>query len=601
MRTSHRRGRSRCSAVMVSLLMIAGSLAMMAEPSFGLGEPSIEFLNPSSFASAGERGIILSDAAPDTGPNADATEGRYRFSAWVANAPVGARVFFSVQQRTIDIEIAATESTSAGSSWEADWQIPPTILDGPATVNAYLVVGDEAVGAATQEVTIMSTQERAELAYPESGGSFGTFAPLAGELAATGGVRKKPIGIVDAPYWSGIDVSYIRTFYTTSAPGTKPEWKACGTEAVGTSNNQADNGVRCHLASAGDQTAITAMATVANDSPDDYEDRFNQAGDAVALSSSYAQVPTNLSLVTNGSQRADLEPVSEEFYCSTTEILLLEDQVGRQIAGANMDVHATGPNDQLKFNTHFVLASNVAPDRGSHTIEEAYDCTGQKFQGATSPPSNAAPWEQGEHSRFGLPDRKHVESAATGTNDLGRFSFALHSAVKGATNWTAWLDESDDGCLTNDDAFTEGELFMNGAIGWAEEPGEPTTEPYDVFVPCTGATPTPEPTPTDDPGGEFDGSRSVSLRLSGTPTVGRPATFVGRVAAAEAVCAEAQKVVLKTRRPGQKYWNVVRGRTDSSGRFSLRARARVPRDYRAVAPATARCDRAGSEPVKLRT
>jgi hypothetical protein len=587
---------------MVSLLTIAGSLVVMSEPSFGLGEPSIEFLNPSSFAMAGERGIILSDAAPDSGPGADATEGRYRFSAWVANAPVGSRVFFAVQQRTIDIEIAASETSNTDSTWEADWQIPATILDGPATVNAYLVVGDEAIDTAVQPVTIMSTQERAELAYPQSGGSFGTFAPLASELPASGGAaRKKPIGIVDAPYWSGIDITYIRTFYTTSAPGTKPVWKVCGTEDVGdSSNSYADNGVRCQLTSAADQTVITAMATVANDSPDDYENRFNEAGDAVALSSSYAQTPTNLSLVTNGLQRAELEPVSEEFYCSTTEILLLEDQLGRQIAGANIDVHATGPSDALKFHTHLVLASNVAPDRGPHTIEEAFDCTGQKFQGATSPPSNAAPWEQGEHSRFGLPDRKHIESAATGTNDIGRFSFALHSPVKGTTNWTAWLDETDDGCQTNDDAFTEGEFFVNGAIGWAEDPGDPTSEPYDVFVPCTGTTPTPDPTPTDDPGTDPDGSRTVSLRMTNSPSIGERAEFEGRIIAARAACERDQKVVLKIRRPNSKYWTVTQTRTDASGRFSLFGKARVPRDYRAVAPGSSSCDRAASQPIKLR-
>ena len=596
-------GRSTMTRLAIAMVLIVGSVASMTEVSFGqVGAPSIAFLNPSSFATAGERGLIVSDAAPDTGPGADSTTGRFRFSAWTANAPSGTRVFFAVRQRTLDIEIAATPSPQTENAWEADWEIPATILDGPATVHAYLVLGDEAIATATQAVTILRSQERAELTYPASGGQFGTFAPLANALAEGTAARKKPVGIVDVAYWSGIDVSYIRTFYTTSSPGTAPDWKVCGTEAIGSSSNsQADNGVRCALEDGAHQSAITAMATVANDSPDSYEDRFNQAGDAFAISASYVQQPTNLTLVTEGFQRVEKEEVSGEFFCSTSETLLLEDQVGRQIAGANMDVHATGPNDQLAFHTFAVLATNQPPDRGSHTVETAFDCTGQKFQGTPSPPRNANPGEQGEHSRFGLPDRKHVESLAGGTNDLGRFSFQLHSASKGGTTWTAWVDESDDGCLTNDDAFVQGEIAVSGSIGWADDAPNATTEPYDTFVPCTPAAPGPLPSPDPSPGPtEPDGSRSVSLRLVGTPTVGETATFAGRIDAARSACADDQVVKLKMRRPGQRYFTVARTRSDDEGRFTLKATTKVPRDYRAVAPSASDCDRAGSPPIRLR-
>lgn len=601
MRASSMNGSPRVFATVVAVLAISGSLAVAAEPSFGIGAPTIAFLNPSSFASAGERGIIVSDAQPDVGPGSESTDGRYRLAAWVGNAPIGSLVYFSVKQRTIDIEIAANETSGSANTWEAGWEISPEILDGPATISAYLVMGDEAIATVNQDVTIMRTQERAELTYPRSGGSFGTYAPLASALPETGAAtRKNPIGIVDAAYWSGVDVTYVRAFYTTSAPGTKPTWKVCGTEAIGSSNGQADNGVRCQLENPADQTAITAMATVANDSPDSYEDRFNQAGDAVPITTAYAQELAEFSLVTEGFQQVDRELLSQEFYCSTAEVVQLQDQLGRQIAGANIDVHATGPNDQLAFHTFSVLTVNQAPDRGSHTVETAFDCTGQKFQGSTAPPGNANPSDQGEHSRFGLPDRKHIETLEGGTNDIGRFSFMLHSQARGTTGWTAWIDESDDGCLTNDDAFSQGEPSVSGVIGWGEGPGSVTPEPYDIFVPCTPASPGPSPSPTDGPGTDFDGSRSVALRMVGTPSVGERAEFAGRIAGARAACERDQKVVLKMRRPGQRYWTVSRTRTDDAGRFSLTAPTKVPRDYRAVAPATTRCDRAGSAPIKLR-
>jgi hypothetical protein len=593
--------------MLVSLLTIAGSLTIMAEPSFGLGAPTIAFLNPSSFSMAGERGIILSDAAPDSGPGFEAASAGYRFSAWTANAPTGSRVFFSVRQSTIDIEIAASEMDTSTGSWEASWEIPDDILDGPAVVNAYLVFGEEAVAAVSQPVTIMRTQARAQVVYPEPGGSFGTYSALAQELPDNKvGVRGLPMGSVDAPYAYTPDLSYVRTFYTTTAPGAKPQWKACGTEVVGDTNNgYTDNGIRCTLANAGDQLAVTAIAAVPNSSPDDFEPRFNTAGDAVPVSSAYAQQLTTMSLVTDGSQQVAREEASGKFYCSTSETIMLQDQLGRQIAGANVDVHAAGPSDALAFNapTFPFTAANQPPDRGAHTPEEAFDCTGQKFQGSTSPPGNANPGQQGEHSRFGLPDRKHIESVAVGTNDLGRFSFTLHSPVKGHTDWTAWIDEGDDGCLTNDDAFTQGELFVSGSIGWGEDPDSAVTDAYDLFVPCTSTDPgpTPEPTPTDDPGTKPDPSRSISLNLTGTPTLGRSARFTGRINGVRAACEKDQAVLLKMRRPGARFFTVAQGFTDAQGRFTLKAKARAPRDYRAVAPKGSGCNRAASQIIRLRT
>ena len=558
--------------------------------------PQIQFLNPSGFATAGERGVIVSDLTPDAGPACcDRARGAYRLSAWVANAPPGARVFFSVVQRTLDIEITNTEPTSA-SSWEANWSIPDEIIDGPATLFAYLVVGDEPVAVDEQLVTILRVEAAAQLTYPESGGSFGSYTPLASAMAAEGqtATRKLPIGVVDALYAETADLSYVRSFYTTSAPGTEPQWKACGTELIGTSSNsRAGNGVRCNLASAADQSAITAVAAVTNDSPDDFEARFNQSGDAVAVASSYAQQPTTLSLVTEGFQRVEREPSSERFYCSVAETVSLTDQAARQIAGANVDVHATGPNDQLKFDTFTVLTINKAPDRGDHTEETAFDCLGQRTEAPTAPPANGNPDTQGEHQRFGAPDRKHIETLAGGTNDIGRFSFRLHATEEGDTEWTAWLDEADDGCLTNDDAFTEGELNVTGAIGWGQHPNEAIPQPFEPFVACGGTEP--------EPPVEEDGSRSVSLRFAQQKIlVGKPVRFAGRIKAVDPTCAAAQKVVLKIRKPGGKFWKAAATTTDTAGRFTFKKNARVPRDYKAVAPAASFCERASSSVLTLR-
>ena len=586
----------RTITILVGVLSVIVPLGVVATPSLGqTARPSIAFLNPSSFAAAGERGIIVSDAKPDAGPGCcGAAMGRYRLSAWVANAPVDARVYFAVAQRTVDVEITSTRPSSE-NTWEAQWSIPSEILDGPATLYAYLIVGDQPIAVDEQDVTIMRVQENAQLTYPAAGGSFGTYRPLATALPEGEAIdRKLPMGIVDALYTATPEMVYVRTFYTTSAPGATPVWKVCGTEAISSSNTSPHNGVRCTLADAADQSKITALAAVANDSQDEYEVRFNQSGDAVPIAEPYIQEPSDLSFSTNGAQRVNREENSEHFFCSTNELVTLSDQNGRQVAGANVDVHATGPSDSLKFHAPLVLSRAAdAPDRGSHAIEPAFDCT----SAGGLPPPNAQPDEQAEHQRFGAPDRKHVESLPAGTNDVGQFQFRMYSTGEGVTEYTVWVDELDDGCKANDDAFTSGELSVTGSIGWAQDPTFAVPQPLEALVPCVPAA--PDPDPNEDPE-VIDGSRAVTLRLAKGAVLGRPGTFKGRIDAVEAVCERNKRVVLKMRKPGGSFHKIEAARTARDGRYAITHTVRAPRDYRVVAPASTSCERARSEVLRLR-
>ena len=336
-----------------------------------------------------------------------------------------------------------------------------------------------------------------------------------------------------------------------------------------------------------------------NDSPDEYEARFNQSGDAFAIEDPYAQELANLSLVTSGQQRVGREMISRQFYCSGTESAVLTDQVGRQIAGANMDVHAAGPSDTLRFNTFAILTINQAPDRGTHVEEAAYDCEGQRTEAPTSPPGNANPDFQGEHPRFGAPDRKQIESLGGGTSDLGTFGFRIHATVEGMTDWTMWVDETDDGCTANDDVFTANELYVSGAIGWGQDAFASGPQPFETLVPCAPVAPSPAPSPTTP--NEIDGSRTVSVNVKPTPVViGKPARFKGRIEGAESVCENLQKVVLRVRKSGERFVTRKSTTTDASGRYTLTHIARAPRDYRVVAPITSTCDRAQSTIIRLR-
>jgi hypothetical protein len=589
--------RALCS--IVALVLFAATAAVAASANAFAATPTIAFLNPSSFSTAGERGIIVSDNTPTSGPQCcEQADDTYRLAAWVADPPPGYSVFFSVTQGALEFEITNTRQV-VNNTWQAEWSMPTSLLDAPAVIHAYVVVGEDAVAQVDQPVLIQRVQEGTDLGYPLADGSFGTFAALATELPAKGAASKqKPLGVVDALFTRDPDTSYVRAFYTTSAPGTVPKWNVCGTE-VARPNNAAGDGVKCRLKNLSEQGAVTAVAAVTNDSPSSnaYDERFNESGDAVAILDSYAQVPTQLS-IENAQQLVGKESSSKIFYCSADTTVTLTDQAGRHIAGANMDVHATGPSDRLKFYSDDLgfFTGYQPPDRGDHSEEPAFDCTGQDPEGG-NPPGNANPGVQGEHQRFGQPDRKHIESLEDGTSDTGTFSFSLHSEEPGATTFTVWADERDDGCGANDDLFTEGEVNASGTIGWDTGTApEPVTEPLEALVPCgSGASPSPDPTETPPPP---DGKhrRSVTL-FAARGSSSNQLRLYGQVSSGDAQCKSTQRVKIQMR-SHKRYRVVGRTTTDARGKYSFEKRSPGVRTYRATLAASATCSRARSKTVR---
>jgi hypothetical protein len=581
-----------------SLALVAGLLATLVVPAAAslAAEPKIAFLNPSSFALAGERGYIVSDAATDVGPDCcSASDGDYRFSAWVADSPAGSTVFFNVVQGALDFELPAFKPAGGGPSpdtWEASWDIPPEVLNGPATVTAYVVLDNEPVAQKSVDVTIMRLEPAVDLSYPLSGGSFGTFTSLASALPESGpATKKKPLATVDALYTATPDMTFVRTFYTTSPAGTDPKWQVCGTEVVGTNNNNADNGVRCTVASAADAQSITAVAALANDSPNEYDDRFNESGDVVRVVP-YAQQPTEVGLNEFAEHRVDKDAGTDRFFCSSTITATVTDQLGRVIPGANMDAEAMGPTDALKFHTSAVLGGNVAPDRGNHTPEPAFDCTGRP----EVPPPNASPGTQGEHPVFGSPDPKHVETGAGGTGDRGTFAVRMYSSAPGVTQYTVWVDEVDDGCAANDDRFTAGEASAAGSIGWAAAPETTGFRTPAPVVPC-GAGPQPGPTETPDP----PAARSVGIGAADRRVpAGTAVRLSGRVRSGDAACLPGQHVTLHARRPGRSFRAIATSLTRDDGRYRFRVVVSRTRDYRAVLDASDSCSGARSRAVRVR-
>ncbi|MFN2589028.1 MAG: hypothetical protein ABR613_13055 [Actinomycetota bacterium] len=572
-----------------------------AATSFAADEPKIAFLNPSSFSAAGERGYIISNADTDTGPGCcDGSDGAFRFSAWVEDAPVGSSVFFTVVQGALDYEIVG--STRPGPSgpadtWDATWDMPPEVLNGPATVHAYLVQNGEAIASTSLDVTIMKLEEAVDLVYPESGGLFGTYSALATALPEKGSATKKrPMGIVDALYTNAPETTYVRTFYTTSSAGSDPVWKVCATEVVGGGGNgDPNNGVRCTFASPTDAASVTAIAAVVNGSPNEFDPRFNQSGDAVRVIP-YAQQPAAVTLDVNSEQTVSKNEDAERFYCSSTITATVTDQLERLIPAANVDVEAVGPSDGLRFHSSIVFATPDAPDRGRHSEEKGFDCTGSSAADGI-PPTNPSPDVQGEHPIFGAPDPKHVESTAGGTNDRGSFGFRLYSNAQGVTQYTVWADEADDGCAANDDRYTNGEAAAAGSIGWSLRPDTTGLAAPGAIVPCADGGPVPSPEPTDpaEPAVRTIGLRSSAAKVA----AGAAVRLSGRVKSG-AACVAGQIVTLKARRPGGRFRATATVATNRDGRYRLKATVRKTRDFRAFLPADDVCTSARSRVVRVR-
>jgi hypothetical protein len=484
------------------------------------------------------------------------------------------------------------------------------LAPGSYTLRATLASGSLAIATTDQPITLNQLAERAEIDYPRNettkaypgGGQFGTFHALAESATAT---RLNPMGNVDGKTSgesSGTGTSRVRAFYTTSVPGSVPTWTACGTESApgdALLSGAANDGVRCTLDGSFEQQSITAVALVANTSNrGGYDDRLNGAGDAVRVLQPYAQVPTDLSLVEGAIETVDAG-VNGGYACHSV-IGQLDDQYGREIVGANVDVHALGPSDSLKFDTGLLPVSGVkAPDEGNHTFETGYDCFGDD--------DGTTPADQGEHQVVGGPDLKHVEGDVDGTDDTGTWGFSLRtpssdvSDSKFTTYFSAWVDETDPGTETNDDGFTTSELCAAGAVGWGTFPANSESE---LLLPCQPpplCPPAPQGAAVTDPpagcGGEepIDPTHKLSLHVR---FVGGDPVFSGKLTSTDTTCSPARTIALKLK-SNKRFVKQETTTTDAQGRWRIKMPLASRGYWKAVAPATT-CSKVASRVVRVR-
>lgn len=422
-----------------TLLIIGSLIAALLPVTAAHSAPAIRFLNPSDYS--GPPPFELSNKADQ--------DGAIHIVAWVKEVPASPLVEFEVESTTVR---ATIDGIRAGTdAWEAHWIPPDSFTDGPYTLRAILYNG---VPGSASEVTsaevpvVLNTDpvppppasETVEMGFPDNGGPLGFFTPKG----------KLPTTVID--FTTSELTAQVRALYTLSDPGNDPEWVGCGFAAVPTSRA---GRVRCTLKSGATPADVSGVAVVANMTAPETEGNaaLDETGDAHRVVP-YISVPSTIDIAPETQQVDNLEE------CFDRITATMYDQRERPIAGANIDVHAVGPSDQLVFGS---IGNNrtsgfQAPDASHPSSEAAIRCSDGERVG-----------RQGDHNVPLDDDIKHIEST-TGTDTGGNFFFALKSDGTGTTAITAWADVNDD------DVPGSSEASGGGRIGWGVPPPPPVTE-----------------------------------------------------------------------------------------------------------------------------
>jgi hypothetical protein len=468
---------ARIVLVVLATLLIA-TMAGPAMRAFAAG-PTIELINPSKGSS-----LNMSDKN-------DGTDTKYHVVAAVSTVPASPAVEFELEDADGTRTTYPADRVGLTDTWEAFIDLPSTFA--AYTLRASLFSGQSEVDRDQEAVSVdndpedppFNQGETAEITYPTNGGQWGVYTAPNG---STNGIIEATLSTSAQPE---LATRFVRGMYTVTPTGTEPVWKDCtGNKSItaGTTSVR----LRCNLANADINTPVTAVSVVVNDTPQGpsaYNAAFDETSDGHRVFS-YKQAATSVTI----DNPSTTVPASSNVYPCKKLVATVLDQNERQIAGINVDVHATGPTDNLRFHTTGAFAdASKAPDQGSHGTESAYNCT-----------ANATAGTQGEHNIIAQNDRKHIESV-NGTNDLGQYSFALKDedapGGTGETQITAWADSD------GDDEYCSQEASGDAAIGWGVPAPTPTGESSETGT-CPVPTPTPTPPgrPTDTPSQCDDGN-----------------------------------------------------------------------------------------------
>ena len=500
-REERRRAITALVTIVFSIVILVAPLVAIA---IAQANPTISIWNPSDYGGAtDDTPLVISDNHTGIDEAQSPNENTYRLMATTKNTPNPAIVEFELQISTVNTLTIGTATQRGPDAWEIDWDIPATVIDGQYTIRAILYSGSglTAVEVARSERPVLirggntpggaTAAAASDVIYPTNGDDAGFYMnPITGSTNTT----------IIAEYSGG--TSYIEAFYTTSDPGEEPVWKSCFGPALTDNGAQiaGEISMRCVLEPV-DQggASVTGLGVIANETPLDplfaaeYDPNFNVGGDSVRVFP-YAQDAVS-AVIDDAEVRRD----GSLNGCSPSQFITVTDQQGNPIGGINVDVHARGPSDQLKFRVpgtpllSSVPSSVKTPDKShSGSTEPGFACGSSGSLDADPSGQQLATTRQAEHGLPGNPDVKHIEAAGGGTSNTGRFGIGLKSDANGGTQVTFWVDEDED------DVFCDDEPFAVGSVGF-NQPAPPATGETPVLTDCPIPTPPP-------PGGTPSGS-----------------------------------------------------------------------------------------------
>lgn len=152
-----------------------------------------------------------------------------------------------------------------------------------------------------------------------------------------------------------------------------------------------------------------------------------------------------------GPARLSFDPVSDTAPAGTCNQYILKARGGNAvIPGVNVDVHATGPTDELDFCDPGDGTARRAPDDRDAADEDRHD-----------------PEDAGESSDKGAsPKTQHTEGE---TDDKGNFVVGIISPVPGDTTLEAWIDGEPE---NDDDVQDDNEVSASATHSWASSSGD---------------------------------------------------------------------------------------------------------------------------------
>lgn len=447
-RSITRRSSAFVALATASLLVVPMSQVAHAAP------PTGGFLNPDVTAAAGPFNVI-SDKA-------DGTDGTYHFVVRTnSTTSTISSVVIQIEDGDADATfetIGSATQVGSGDTWQFAWDIgaytPAADVNSDAgTVRA--VVTDAAAETANIDVAVTfsdSAGETVEITSTTNGGALGFFGtPGAATISGTGSLGVDAAGEVDL-------------FYTNSAATVAdPVWVLCG-EAAGVAGTTTSTWTgTCTLAGAETGALVTAIAARADTATENDTGEALESGDAHRVTG-YAQAVAGSSITITPT--SDTQTVG---FCNTYTVRVLDIQ-GNPILGANVDVEATGPNDNLQFAWNLDDAASTTDDASDNgaathapaahtdaTFEAIAECDGtvdatfvetqdgdvvaDNKTGDDASDGTAAAGERGvqaTHVAAGN-DVNHIE----GSTDGNGFQFSLDSDAVGSTAITAWFDSTD--------------------------------------------------------------------------------------------------------------------------------------------------------------